>query len=37
MGDGKLVILPNGSVTSAAITNYSTEGTLRLDMTFGEH
>jgi small conductance mechanosensitive channel len=33
--DNKLVIVPNGSITSDTITNYSATGTRRLDLVFG--
>jgi len=33
--DNKTVIVPNGSIYSGAITNYSTEPTRRVDMVFG--
>lgn len=33
--DGKRVIVPNNGVTSGNIVNYSVEGQLRIDMTFG--
>lgn len=32
--DNKTVVVPNGSITSATITNYSTNGNRRVDMTF---
>lgn len=32
-GDNKVIILPNGNVTSQNIINYSTKGTRRLDLT----
>ena len=32
-GDNKVIIIPNGNVTAANITNYSTKGTRRLDLT----
>lgn len=32
-GDNKVIILPNGNVTSENIINYSTKGTRRLDLT----
>ncbi len=32
-GDNKVVTIPNASVTSAVVTNYSTKGTRRLDLT----
>lgn len=32
-GDNKVIIIPNGNVTTANITNYSTKGTRRLDLT----
>ena len=31
----KLVIIPNGALSNGNITNYSTEGILRLDLVFG--
>jgi small conductance mechanosensitive channel len=31
-GDNKVIIIPNGNVTSANIVNYSTKGTRRLDL-----
>ena len=33
--DNKLVIIPNGSLVSGNITNFSTTGTRRVDMVFG--
>ena len=33
--DNKVVIVPNSSVTSDAITNYSAESTRRIDLIFG--
>lgn len=33
--DNKVVIVPNGSITSGNITNYSKEDTRRVDMVFG--
>lgn len=33
--DNKKVVIPNGSVTSSAIVNYSSNGTRRLDFDFG--
>jgi len=33
--DNKTVILPNGSLSNSDLTNYSTEPTRRVDMTFG--
>lgn len=33
--DNKVVIVPNGSITSDNITNYSQESTRRVDMVFG--
>ena len=33
--DNKIVIVPNASLTSGNIINYSTTGTRRVDMTFG--
>lgn len=32
-GDNKVIIMPNGNVTSENIINYSTKGTRRLDLT----
>lgn len=29
------MILPNGAVANGEITNYATEGTIRVDITFG--
>ena len=29
------MILPNGAVANGEITNYATEGTIRVDLTFG--
>ena len=34
-GDNKVIILPNGNVTSSNIINYSTKDTRRLDLIFG--
>jgi len=34
-GDNKTIILPNGSVSNGAITNYSTQATRRVDIVFG--
>lgn len=34
-GDNKLVIIPNGSIYSSNIINYSAMGTRRIDMVFG--
>ena len=34
-GDNKLIIVPNGSITSSTITNYSAKETRRVDMVFG--
>lgn len=34
-GDNKTVIIPNASVTSGNITNFSTQGTRRVDLVFG--
>ena len=31
-GDNKVIIIPNGNITSANIVNYSTKGTRRLDL-----
>ncbi len=33
--DNKTIIIPNGAVSNGIITNYSTEETRRVDMTFG--
>jgi len=33
--DNKTVILPNGGLSNSDLTNYSTEATRRVDMTFG--
>lgn len=33
--DNKTVILPNGAVANNEITNYATEGTIRVDLVFG--
>jgi len=33
--DNKTIILPNGSLSNSSITNFSTESTRRVDMTFG--
>ena len=33
--DHKTVILPNGAVANNEITNYATEGTIRVDLEFG--
>ncbi len=33
-GDNKVIVMPNGTVAAANITNYSTKGTRRLDLTF---
>ena len=33
--DNKTVIIPNGLLSNSSITNYSTEDTRRVDMTFG--
>lgn len=33
--DNKLIIIPNGSLVSGNITNFSTTGTRRVDMVFG--
>ncbi len=33
--DSKLVIIPNGTLSNGNITNYSAEGKLRVDLTFG--
>jgi small conductance mechanosensitive channel len=34
-GDNKTVIIPNGSITSGTITNYSTKPTRRIDLLIG--
>ena len=34
-GDNKTIIIPNGAVSNSAITNYSTQTTRRVDITFG--
>ncbi len=34
-GDNKIVIIPNGQITSGVIINYSNEKTRRVDMVFG--
>ena len=34
-GDNKSIIVPNGSITSSTITNYSAKDTRRVDMVFG--
>lgn len=34
-GDNKLVIVPNASITSGNIINYSARGIRRVDLTFG--
>jgi len=33
--DNKTIIIPNGALSNASITNYSTENTRRVDMVFG--
>ena len=33
--DNKTIIIPNGTLSNASITNFSTEPTRRVDMTFG--
>lgn len=33
-GDNKVIVIPNGTVSSSNITNYSTKPTRRLDLTF---
>ena len=33
--DNKLVIIPNGTLSNGNITNYTAEGKLRVDLTFG--
>jgi len=34
-GDNKTIIIPNGGLSNSAMTNYSTQATRRVDMTFG--
>ncbi|MDH5368209.1 MAG: mechanosensitive ion channel [Cyclobacteriaceae bacterium] len=34
-GDNKVIILPNGPLSTSSLVNYSTEPTRRVDMTFG--
>jgi len=34
-GDNKTIIIPNGGLSNGAMTNYSTQATRRVDMTFG--
>ncbi len=34
-GDNKSVIIPNGAISNGIITNFSAEGTRRVDMVFG--
>lgn len=34
-GDNKTIIIPNGPISNGSITNYSTEATRRVDMSFG--
>jgi small conductance mechanosensitive channel len=34
-GDNKTIIIPNGAISNAAITNYSTQETRRVDTVFG--
>jgi len=34
-GNNKRVIIPNGAMSNGSIINYSTEGTLRVDLAFG--
>lgn len=34
-GDNKTIIIPNGPISNGSITNYSTEDTRRVDMSFG--
>lgn len=34
-GDNKLIILPNGSLSTSSMINYSAQSTIRIDMTFG--
>ena len=33
--ENKTVLLPNGAVANGEITNYATEGTMRVDLSFG--
>ena len=33
--ENKTVILPNGAVANGEITNYTTEGNIRVDLEFG--
>ncbi len=33
--DNKTIIIPNGAISNGDITNYTTEGTIRVDLTFG--
>ena len=33
--DNKTIIIPNGNLSNSSVTNYSTEPTRRVDMTFG--
>jgi len=34
-GDNKTIIVPNGAISNGVITNYSSQATRRVDMTFG--
>lgn len=34
-GDNKTIIIPNGGLSNSAMTNYSTQSTRRVDMSFG--
>jgi small conductance mechanosensitive channel len=34
-GDNKTIIIPNGGLSNGAMTNFSTQSTRRVDMTFG--
>ncbi len=34
-GDNKTIIIPNGGLSNGSMTNYSTQATRRVDMTFG--
>ena len=33
--ENKTVLLPNGAVANGEFTNYATEGTMRVDLSFG--
>lgn len=33
--ENKTIIIPNGAISNGDITNYTTEGNIRIDMTFG--